>query len=79
MATSFFNEKNKNIVRDLLDLLVESNQEVPTWLESMSCEARPAGGVSRRGRGRFVSSGLFVFTRMKEVLFAYVSLAFSNV
>ncbi|XP_041352656.1 ATP-dependent RNA helicase DDX3X-like isoform X3 [Gigantopelta aegis] len=57
LATSFFNEKNKNIVRDLLDLLVESNQEVPPWLESMSCEARPAGGITRRGRGRYGGSG----------------------
>lgn len=51
LATSFFNEKNKNIVRDLMDLLVEAHQEVPSWLESMAYEARPAGG-SRRGSGR---------------------------
>lgn len=51
LATSFFNEKNKNIVRDLMDLLVEAHQEVPSWLESMAYEARPAGG-SRRGGGR---------------------------
>jgi hypothetical protein len=40
LATSFFNEKNKNIIRDLMDLLVESHQEVPPWLESMGYDAR---------------------------------------
>nr|ACT35658.1 PL10-like protein [Haliotis asinina] len=59
LATSFFNEKNKNIIRDLLDLLVEANQEVPTWLESMAHEARSSGGTSRRGGGRRYGSGGF--------------------
>ena len=26
LATSFFNEKNRNLVKDLIELLVESNQ-----------------------------------------------------
>lgn len=51
MATSFFNEKNKNIIRDLMDLLVESHQEVPSWLESMGYDARPSGS-SRRGASK---------------------------
>ncbi|CAG5127829.1 unnamed protein product, partial [Candidula unifasciata] len=60
LATSFFNEKNKNIVRDLLDLLSEANQEVPPWLESMSMDVRSTMGMSRRGGGgvrRFGNSG----------------------
>jgi len=32
LATAFFNEKNKNIARDLVQLLEESGQEVDTWL-----------------------------------------------
>lgn len=40
LATSFFNDKNKNIIRDLNELLVEAKQEVPTWLESMNFESR---------------------------------------
>ncbi|EFO23907.1 ATP-dependent RNA helicase An3 [Loa loa] len=36
LATSFFTDRNRNISRDLMDLLVESNQEVPEWLEKMS-------------------------------------------
>lgn len=50
LATSFFNEKNKNVIRDLLDLLVEAKQEVPSWLESMAYDSRPQGGVRRGAR-----------------------------
>ncbi|XP_060064013.1 ATP-dependent RNA helicase DDX3X-like isoform X3 [Ylistrum balloti] len=57
LATSFFNEKNKNIIRDLMDLLVEAHQEVPSWLESMAYEARPSGPASRRGGRRFGGTG----------------------
>ncbi|KAL5004510.1 hypothetical protein ScPMuIL_017966 [Solemya velum] len=53
LATSFFNEKNKNIVRDLMELLVEAKQEVPSWLESMAYEARPTGAPRRGGARRF--------------------------
>jgi len=35
LATAFVNEKNKNILRDLLDILLENGQENPKWLESM--------------------------------------------
>ncbi|KAG8319357.1 ATP-dependent RNA helicase ddx3x [Homalodisca vitripennis] len=47
-ATSFFNAKNKNLVRDLLELLVETKQEVPPWLEDM---LREVGQPMSRGRG----------------------------
>jgi ATP-dependent RNA helicase DDX3X len=32
LATAFFNEKNRNISRELVELLEESGQEVDTWL-----------------------------------------------
>merc|ERR1719495_1261031 len=49
LATSFFNEKNRNLVKDLIELLVESNQELPSWLESMGLESgRHYGGGGRR-------------------------------
>lgn len=51
LATSFFNEKNKNLVRDLLDLLSEANQDVPPWLESMSTMDIRSSVGSRRGGG----------------------------
>jgi len=38
LATSFFNEKNMNIARDLLQILQESGQDVPTWLDGVARE-----------------------------------------
>lgn len=49
LATSFFNDKNRNIARELMDLIVEANQELPDWLEGMSGDMRSGGGY--RGRG----------------------------
>ncbi|KAJ1922934.1 ATP-dependent RNA helicase ded1, partial [Tieghemiomyces parasiticus] len=55
IATSFFNRGNKNIVRGLLTLLKEANQEIPQWLNVV---ARESSGFSRtnmrggRGGGR---------------------------
>ena len=53
-ATAFFNRGNKNIVRDLLELLKEANQEVPSWLEAVARESMfgSSGGRGGRGRGR---------------------------
>ncbi len=52
-ATAFFNRGNKNIVRDLIELLKEANQEVPQWLEAVARESMfGAGGGGRGGRGR---------------------------
>uniref|UniRef100_A0A8C9TMQ2 RNA helicase n=1 Tax=Scleropages formosus TaxID=113540 RepID=A0A8C9TMQ2_SCLFO len=48
LATSFFNDKNTNITKDLLDILVESKQEVPSWLESLAYEHQHKS--SNRGR-----------------------------
>lgn len=36
LSTSFFNDKNRNIGRGLSELLAESNQEVPSWLEDIA-------------------------------------------
>lgn len=48
LATSFFNDKNKNIAKDLLDILVEAHQEVPSWLESLTYESRHYSSGPRR-------------------------------
>jgi len=56
LATSFFNDKNKNLCRDLVELIVEANQELPSWLESMAMDSNRGFGMSRgrgRGGGRF--------------------------
>lgn len=49
IATSFFNRNNKNIVKDLLALLTEADQEVPDFLVKISKESSFGGG--RGGRG----------------------------
>ncbi|XP_068558323.1 DEAD-box helicase 3 X-linked a isoform X4 [Cebidichthys violaceus] len=57
LATSFFNDKNSNITKDLLDILVEAHQEVPSWLESLAYEhqhkSTTRGGRSKRFSGGF--------------------------
>ncbi|XP_017058487.1 ATP-dependent RNA helicase bel isoform X1 [Drosophila ficusphila] len=50
VATSFFNEKNRNICSDLLELLIETKQEIPSWMEDISSD-RGHGGAKRTGRG----------------------------
>jgi len=51
IATAFFNRGNRNIVRDLMELLREANQEIPGWLDTVAQESAFGGG-SYRGRGR---------------------------
>ncbi|ELK07550.1 ATP-dependent RNA helicase DDX3Y, partial [Pteropus alecto] len=53
LATSFFNERNVNITKDLLDLLVEAKQEVPSWLENMAYEHHYKGSSRGRSKSRF--------------------------
>uniref|UniRef100_A0A060TIN1 RNA helicase n=1 Tax=Blastobotrys adeninivorans TaxID=409370 RepID=A0A060TIN1_BLAAD len=48
VATAFFNRGNRNIVRELIDILKEANQEIPSFLESTLRES----GFGGRGRGR---------------------------
>uniref|UniRef100_A0A8C6T5V0 RNA helicase n=1 Tax=Neogobius melanostomus TaxID=47308 RepID=A0A8C6T5V0_9GOBI len=55
LATAFFNDKNSNITKDLLDILVESKQEVPSWLESLAYEHQHKS--SGRGRSKRFSGG----------------------
>ncbi|KAG5833331.1 hypothetical protein ANANG_G00274800 [Anguilla anguilla] len=55
LATSFFNDKNSNITKDLLDILVESKQEVPSWLESLAYEHQHKS--TTRGRSKRFSGG----------------------
>ncbi|KAK5164102.1 DEAD-box ATP-dependent RNA helicase [Saxophila tyrrhenica] len=56
MSTAFFNRGNRGVVRDLIDLLKEANQEVPGFLESIAREGSGFGGgrggrSGGRGRG----------------------------
>ena len=51
VATAFFNRGNKNIARDLVELLKEAKQEIPSWLESIVRESFGGRGGGRGGRG----------------------------
>lgn len=54
-ATSFFNDKNRNLGRDLAELLVESNQEMPEWLDPIAKEGVRSGPrYGQRGKGGWV-------------------------
>ena len=53
IATAFFNRGNRGIVRDLIELLKEAHQDVPSFLENIARESSGFGGASRgRGGGR---------------------------
>eukprot|EP01055_Gregarina_sp_Pseudo9_P004680 Gregarina_sp_Pseudo_9__4679@NODE_486_length_2721_cov_25_269948_g458_i0_p1_GENE_NODE_486_length_2721_cov_25_269948_g458_i0NODE_486_length_2721_cov_25_269948_g458_i0_p1_ORF_typecomplete_len704_score99_98DEAD/PF00270_29/1_7e54DEAD/PF00270_29/5_4Helicase_C/PF00271_31/1_7e03Helicase_C/PF00271_31/1_5e32ResIII/PF04851_15/1_9e11ERCC3_RAD25_C/PF16203_5/1e09CMS1/PF14617_6/8_7e06UTP25/PF06862_12/8_1e02UTP25/PF06862_12/0_00079T4SSDNA_transf/PF02534_14/0_17_NODE_486_length_2721_cov_25_269948_g458_i01542265 len=55
MATSFVNETNRPIVRELLRLLEEAHQEVPSWFVDLTracSHATTRFGPSRYGGGR---------------------------
>ena len=56
LATSMFNEKNRNVAPELLELLTESKQEVPEWLANMSREVAQEQRMNHRGGSRFGGS-----------------------
>ncbi|KAK9763382.1 ATP-dependent RNA helicase ded1 [Basidiobolus ranarum] len=58
VSTAFFNRGNKGIVREILELLKEANQEVPDWLETVARESSfGSGNRGFRGRGSNSRSG----------------------
>jgi superfamily II DNA/RNA helicase len=59
LATSFFNDKNKNIVKELVEILEEAHQEVPSWLESLAYESRYASSGPRRPSNKRYGSSSF--------------------
>ncbi|GKT58592.1 DEAD/DEAH box helicase [Colletotrichum tofieldiae] len=50
-STAFFNRGNRGVVRELLELLKEANQEVPSFLETIARESSYGGGRGGRPRG----------------------------
>uniref|UniRef100_A0A9J7Y2D5 RNA helicase n=1 Tax=Cyprinus carpio carpio TaxID=630221 RepID=A0A9J7Y2D5_CYPCA len=75
LATSFYNDKNSNITKDLLDILVEAKQEVPSWLENLAYEHQHKS--TNRGRPKRygsiqalqISQWVCVFSRFMMLLF----------
>lgn len=51
LATAFFNRGNRGIVRELIELLKEAHQEIPSFLENIARESSGFGGGRGRGRG----------------------------
>jgi len=51
ISTAFFNRGNRGVVRGLIALLKEANQEVPTFLEAIARESSFGGGGGGGGRG----------------------------
>ena len=51
LATAFFNRGNRGVVRDLVELLKEAHQEVPSFLETIAREGAGFGGGGGRSRG----------------------------
>ena len=43
LATSFFNDKNRNLTKDLIELVIQNNQELPSWLEALGLEGLENG------------------------------------
>lgn len=59
LATSFFNEKNKNLVRDLVELIQETKQELPAWLQALASDSRMPQSGRRGGSNKRFGSGGF--------------------
>lgn len=57
LATSFFNDRNRNLATALLDLLIEAKQDFPNWLESVANDGRVPSAGRRGGKGRFGGGG----------------------
>ena len=51
LATSFFNDKNRNMAVDLVELITETNQELPDWLHNIAKEVQ--GETRGRGGGGY--------------------------
>uniref|UniRef100_A0A0K8TQY4 RNA helicase n=1 Tax=Tabanus bromius TaxID=304241 RepID=A0A0K8TQY4_TABBR len=49
VATSFYNEKNRNIASDLKSLLIEAKQNVPPFLENVSVQSSSHSSGKRMG------------------------------
>jgi ATP-dependent RNA helicase DDX3X len=52
LATAFFNDKNRNVARDMVELLSEANQEVESWLGDIATQMNRGGRGNRNGGRR---------------------------
>ncbi|XP_054708419.1 LOW QUALITY PROTEIN: ATP-dependent RNA helicase DDX3X-like [Uloborus diversus] len=63
LATSFFNERNRNMALDLVELITETKQELPEWLsvlaKEVQMEQRCSSGSRKYSSGKKYGSGGF--------------------
>lgn len=60
LATSFFNEKNRNMALDLVELITETHQELPDWLAALAKEVQAehrANNQRKYGNKRYGAGG----------------------
>ncbi|XP_076255130.1 ATP-dependent RNA helicase bel isoform X2 [Rhynchophorus ferrugineus] len=57
LATSFFNDRNRNLANGMLDLLIEAKQDYPSWLDVVASDSRVPSSGRRGGKGRYGGSG----------------------
>lgn len=57
VATSFFNDRNRNLASAMIDLLAEAKQETPSFLESVAADGRMPSSGRRGGKGRYGGGG----------------------
>ncbi|XP_018324522.1 ATP-dependent RNA helicase DDX3X [Agrilus planipennis] len=57
LATSFFNDRNRNLATSMLDLLIEAKQDLPTWLETVANDGRMPSSGRRGTKGRYGGGG----------------------
>ncbi|KAJ9527296.1 hypothetical protein QJQ45_025564 [Haematococcus lacustris] len=53
LATALFSDQDTPLARPLLEVLSETHQAVPGWLQNYAARAPSFGGKNRRGGGRF--------------------------
>lgn len=53
LATAFFTDADAPLARSLVEVLTETNQTVPGWLQNYAARTPGYGQKSRRGGGRF--------------------------
>jgi len=52
LATSFFNDKNRTIAKDLVEILVESHQEIPQWLQTLAYQTPSGDGNMKKAMAK---------------------------
>lgn len=57
LATSFFNDRNRNLANAMQDLLLEAKQKVPSWLDGVASDSRMLSSGRRGGKGRYGGGG----------------------